>query len=185
MSQSTTGRKLVYYVAVSIDQFIAHEDETMDGFLTEGQHIPDYLNSLQQYDTVLMGRRTYEWGYQFGVEAGQPVPTYGHMMQYVFSSTMPDSTHEQLHIVRSNPKTLVQELKVQAGGMIYLCGGGQLAGYLLEHDLIDEVLLKVNPVMFGRGIPLFSHVERTVRMSLLNTKIYNNGVIFSHYSVNR
>ena len=65
-----TPRKVVYYVATSIDHYIAHEDETIDGFATEGHHISDYITSLRDYDTVLMGRRTYEWGYQFGVQPG-------------------------------------------------------------------------------------------------------------------
>lgn len=181
--QAQNQRKVVYYVAVSIDQFIAHKDETIDGFLMEGQHGFDYLNDLQNYDTVLMGRRTYEWGYQFGVQAGKPVPTYAHMSQYVFSKTMADSQDAQLQVIRDDPAEIVRKLKAQDGKPIYLCGGGNLAGYLLEQGLVDEVILKVNPVFFGGGIPLFGEVHQTVNLSLLDTKIYNNGVIFLHYAI--
>lgn len=176
-------RKLVYYVAVSVDHYIAHEDETVDGFSMEGQHVVDYLNSLRDYDTVLMGRKTYEWGYQYGVQPGEPSPTYAHMMQYVFSQSMEPYNHAQLRVIRDDPGDFVRELKAQAGGAIYVCGGGKLAGYLMEQGLVDELILKVNPVVFGRGIPVFGDLDRMLDLSLVNTKIYNNGVLFMHYAI--
>lgn len=179
----TKTRKVIYYVAMSIDHFIAHEDETVDGFLTEGHHITDYLDSLSQFDTVLMGRRTYEWGYQFGVQPGQPVPTYAHMMQYVFSRSLPEYKHEQLRVVRDDPADFVHQLKAESGGAIYLCGGGQFAGYLLQHHLVDELILKINPIAFGCGIPVFGDFQQTVNLSLLDTKVYNNGAVYLHYDV--
>jgi dihydrofolate reductase len=178
-----TQRNVVYYVAMSIDHYIAHEDETIDGFSAEGHHITDYLNSLRDYDTVLMGRRTYEWGYQFGVEPGQPAPTYSHMMQYVFSQTMHQSQHDQLRIIREDPAAFVRDLKSRSGGPIYLCGGGQLAGYLFEHGLVDELILKVNPVLFGTGIPVFGALQCASALTLLDTRVYNNGVVFLRYAV--
>ncbi|MEL6308835.1 MAG: dihydrofolate reductase family protein [Chloroflexota bacterium] len=179
-----TSRELVYYVATSVDHYIAHEDESVDGFLTEGHHISDYITSLRDYDTVLMGRRTYEWGYQFGVQPGQPAPMYGHMMQYVFSQSMPAYKVEQLEVIRQDPVPFVRDLKMQDGGAIYLCGGGLLAGHLLSHHLVDRIILKINPVIFGTGIPVFGSLERTLSLSLLDTKVYNNGVMFVHYAVN-
>lgn len=176
-------RSVVYYVAVTADGFIAHEDETIDGFLTEGHHIADYLESLRSFDTVLMGRRTYEWGYQFGVQPGQPSPTYAHMMQFVFSQTMPEYQHEQLQVIRRDPVTFVQQLKTEPGGAIYVCGGGQLAGHLLQHGLVDELILKINPVAFGRGIPVFGNLQHTLNLALLDTKVYNNGVVYMHYNL--
>ncbi|HRF97471.1 MAG TPA: hypothetical protein PLZ51_19825, partial [Aggregatilineales bacterium] len=63
-----SSRKLVYYVATTVDHYIAHEDGSVGGFLTEGQHIPDYFASLRDYDTVIMGKNTYESGYAYGVK---------------------------------------------------------------------------------------------------------------------
>ncbi|MBZ0306963.1 MAG: dihydrofolate reductase family protein [Anaerolineae bacterium] len=176
-------RKLIYYVAVTVDHYIAHEDESIDGFATEGQHIIDYLDSLRDFDTVLMGRNTYEWGFQFGIQPGNPVPVYANMMQYVFSQTMEAYTHEQLQVIRADPAEFTYSLKQQEGKAIYLCGGGQLAGYLLKQGLVDEIILKVNPVLFGCGIPLLSNVHQTVALSMLDVKLYSNGVIFQHYAV--
>lgn len=181
----STTRKVIYYVAMSVDHYIAHTDESIDGFLMEGRHIADYLKDLRDYDTVLMGRRTYEWGYQFGVEPGQAVPTYAHMAQYVFSKKMPDSQHEQLQVIRDDPAEFVKQLKTESGGSIYLCGGGELAGHLLQQGVVDELILKINPVLFGKGIPLFGAFDDTIPLSLLNANIYDNGAVFLHYAVEK
>lgn len=183
MTQSN-GRKLIYYVAMTVDHYIAREDETIDGFPTDGHHITDYLDSLQRFDTVLMGSKTYMWGYQFGITPGEPVPLYAHMMQYVFSQSMAAYEHTGLRVIRDDPATFTHELKTQAGKDMYLCGGGCLAGYLLKQRLVDEVILKVNPVVFGRGIPVFGDLQEGFDLSLLDTKIYNNGVLFLRYTIN-
>lgn len=176
-------RKLVYYVAMTVNQYIAHEDESIEGFLTEGHHITDYINSLRDYDTVLMGKRTYEWGYQFGINPGDAVPVYGHMMQYVFSKSMTPYHTEGLQVIQEDAASFVKQLKQQDGGSIYLSGGGKLAGYLLNHGLIDELILKVNPVLFASGIPVLENLTSDHPLALLDTKIYNNGTVFLHYAV--
>ena len=176
-------RKLVYYVAMTVDHYIAREDGSVGGFLAEGHHIRDYLDSLRDYDTVLMGKDTYEFGYQYGVKPGDPSPTYAHMMQYVFSQSMEEYQHPQLQVIREDSGAFVRRLKEQAGGSIYLCGGGQLAGSLLEAELVDELILKVNPVVFGRGIPVFGNTGKEFALSLLDTKVYNNGTLFLHYAI--
>jgi dihydrofolate reductase len=176
-------RKLVYYVATTVDHYIAHQDGSVGGFLAEGHHIQDYFDSLRDYDTVLMGKDTYEFGYQFGVKPGDPSPTYAHMMQYVFSQSMEEYKNPQLQVIREDAGAFVSRLKGQAGGSIYLCGGGRLAGSLLGAELVDELILKVNPVVFGKGIPVFGDSGKEFALSLLDTKVYNNGTLFLHYAI--
>lgn len=176
-------RKVVYNIAMTIDHFIAREDETVNGFAFDGNHVSDYLKGLQDFDTVLMGRRTYEWGYQFGIKAGEPSPTYAHMMQYVFSQSMTAYNHPQLQVIREDAADFVQRLKAAEGKDIYLCGGGQLAEHLLNHCLVDSLLIKLNPVAFGKGIPIFGENCRDFALELLDSKVYNNGVLLLHYLI--
>lgn len=176
-------RKLDYYIAVSVDNFIAKPDGSVDGFLGEGDHIQPYIDSLRNYDTVLMGRSTYEFAYQFGLRKGQPVPMYGHMKQYVISSTIGAFDHPQIEVVSQDVSTFLANLKDQEGLDIYLCGGGTLAAYLIEHGLIDRLILKRNPVLFGDGIPLFHTLGKEQPVNLENCIVYGSGVIFEHYSV--
>ncbi|WP_339814784.1 dihydrofolate reductase family protein [uncultured Imperialibacter sp.] len=175
-------RKIIYHVASTLDGYIAHKDGTTQGFLEEGEHVSDYLESLKEYDTVLMGRHTYEYGYNFGLNPGQPA--YPHMMHYIFSSSLNFAQpHEQVQVVSDNPIDFLQELKETVGSPIYLCGGGQFAGFLLGHKLIDEVKVKLNPVLFGKGIKLFEGCEETYHLRELNSIVYKGGVFLLNYEI--
>ncbi len=174
-------RKLKYHVASTLDGFIAHTDHTVDGFVPEGEHVTDYLESLKNdYDIVLMGRRTYEFGFQFGVT--NPYPW---MKQYVISRSMDKSPDANVELVSENVFDLVRELKRGAGKDIYLCGGADLAAKFLAEDLIDEIILKLNPVLFGAGIPLFSGANKRTYLELIGSKVYGNGVVLLNYRVKR
>ncbi len=172
-------RKLSYYVATTVDGFIAHDDGSVGGFLESGQHIPDYLESLKDwFDVVLMGRKTYEFGFQYGVT--NPYPW---LKQYVFSRTMTESPNANVELVSENILELVNRLKNEPGKGIYLCGGTNLATMLFAENLIDEVILKVNPVLFGSGLSLFSSIGRNIELELTSSKIYDNGVLLLRYAV--
>ena len=74
---------------------------------------------------------------------------------------------------------------VSIGKDIYLCGGGTLASTLFDAGLIDEVLIKLNPVMLGTGKPLAPRLTQLVGLELLSTKAYSSGVVLLHYAVKR
>lgn len=174
--------KLIYHVATTLDHYIAHENHSIDGFLPEGDHITDYVASLQNYDTVIMGKSTYEFGYQYGIQPGQPA--YPNMKHYIFSKTLHfDNPHEQVEVVNADTVAFVQQLKAQEGTDIYLCGGGNFAGFLLEQELIDVLKIKLNPVLFGKGIPLFGSSSKKVALKLLDTKAYDSGVLLLSYQL--
>src|SRR5690606_28939875 len=103
------------------------------------------------FDTVLMGRKTYEVGSTAGFT--NPYPT---LKQYVFSRSMPESPDPQVQLVRERAPETVGHLKEAQGKDIWLCGGAELASTLMEAGLIDCLIIKLNPVVFGAGIPLFA-----------------------------
>lgn len=154
-------RKLVYYVACSVDRFIARTDGSFDFYLTEGQHLADLVESFpetvpghlraiigvtaenQQFDTVLMGRATYEVGLKEGVTSPYP-----HLNQFLFSRTLNQSPHPNVQLVTGSAVATVRQLKQTPGKDIWLCGGGELATSLFPE--IDELILKVNPIPLNR-----------------------------------
>jgi len=187
-------RKLIYYVACTVDGFIAREDGSFDCFLMEGEHFADLIESFPEtipghlrdalgvsaanklFDAVLMGRATYEVGLKIGV--ANPYPQ---MKQYVFSRTMKESPDENVTLINGDAVAAVRELKEQAGRDIWLCGGGALAATLFPE--IDELILKVNPVLLGSGIPLFAGVVGGNALQLAGSKTYSNGFMLLHYRV--
>lgn len=177
-------RKLVYYVALSLDGYIAREDGSGRGFLTDGEAVAEYLETVRTYDTVLMGRTTYESGYAYGVAPGQPSPIFPGV-HYVFSKTLRFDAvpHERLRVIDVDPVPVVRQLKSQPGSDVYLCGGGALAGYLLGAGLIDEVIIKLNPLVLGSGIRLFGDHQHEARLTLRHSKGYPDGMVVLTYAV--
>lgn len=163
-------RELTYYVAVSIDGYIAGPDAQFDRFLVEGDHAapiwakyrgtaPTALADAAglsvdggPFDTVLMGWNTYAVG-----RPENPSP-YRHLRQIVFTREhQAPADAEGVEFTDRDPVEVVRELKATEGKGIWLCGGGALAAVL--RDEIDRLALKRNPVMFGNGIPLFESGE--------------------------
>lgn len=186
------ARKLVYYVACTVDGFIAHPDGSFGGFLFEGEHFKDLLDEFpetfpahlrpmlgvaeesRRFDTVLMGRNTYEVGLREGVTS-----PYAPLRQFVISRTMEASPHPDVTLLRESPAELVRTLKAENGKDIWLCGGSKLATAL--HTEIDELILKISPVLFGAGIPLFDGPLGPLRLTLAERKEYPNGFVLARY----
>ncbi|MET8685894.1 dihydrofolate reductase family protein [Streptomyces sp. NPDC004732] len=165
-------RKLVYFIAVTLDGFIAGPDGAdptgPDGFWPVGQ---DYVKHLAEtypetlpaparealgitaegthFDTVLEGRRTYGIGLDAGLTNAYP-----HLRHYVFSRTLTESPDPGVELVATAPVEKVRELKKEDGKDIWLCGGGELAGVLRGE--IDRLVVKIGPLTLGSGTPLFA-----------------------------
>jgi len=163
-------RNLVYHVSTTLDNFICHTDGSIHGFLTEGDHIPDYLDNLKNYDTVIMGKATYEFGYPYGMTPGQPA--YPSMRNYIFSKTLkPEGpVDDRVNIIREDVAGCIRKLKNENGTPIYLCGGGTFAASLLDLHLIDSIIVKLNPVLIGKGIRLFENSLKQVNLTLTESK---------------
>lgn len=172
-------RKICYHIACSIDGYIAKENGDFSPFLMEGEHVQDFMESLFHYDTVLMGTNTYKIGLQHGLELGQPA--YKDLTHYIFTNSIEFDNSDSVIRAPKNQLQFIQELKDQSGKDIWLCGGATLAQMLLEYDLIDELILKINPILIGKGIQLFKSNTLTKNLKLKHTKVYSNGVILCHY----
>ncbi len=96
---------------------------------------------------------------------------------------MEKSPDPNVELVSENVVDLVRELKEETGKAIYLFGGAHLAATLFAEGLIDEIILKLNPVVFGSGLPLFSGAVEQTDLELADSKTYGNGVVLLRYRV--
>lgn len=174
-------KKIIYYVATSLDGFISGPNNDISHFVSEGNGVEKYLHDLKEFSTVIMGRKTYEFGYLYGLKPGQLA--YPHMEHYIFSDSLHlENTHDQLHIEKLNIER-IQEIRERSSTDVYLCGGGQFAGWLLEHGQIDILKLKINPIVLGDGVTLFGDSKTNVNMKLSESALYDNGLQITTYEL--
>lgn len=181
--------ELIYHVATTADHFIAGPNGEADSsiFPHDDELVTDFIQDVSTYDIVLMGRKTYEYGFQFGMKPGEPsgiaMAANPEIKHYIFSQHLDFEPNEKVELIRREAAAFVKELKMQKDKKIWLCGGGQLAGALLDVELIDRLILKVNPVILGEGVPLFSNSKRKVTLDLVKIKKYTSGIIVPEYTI--
>ncbi|GAA3076357.1 dihydrofolate reductase family protein [Streptosporangium carneum] len=186
-------RKLVYYVGSSIDGFIAGPDGSVDFFpmgddilehiLAEyADAVPTHVRKAigidpptTRFDTVVMGRATYDPALREGITS-----PYGHLRQYVVSGSVTEAPDPAVRIVSGDPVAAVRELKRQDGKGIWLAGGARLAGTLLPE--IDELIVKVYPVIVGSGIPLFAGGFAPTQFELADSRVFGSGAAVMTYT---
>lgn len=186
-------RELTYYVAVSIDGYIAGPHDEFDRFLFEGDHAAPIWSKYTgtaptalaeaaglsidggPFDTVVMGWNTYAVGLP---ELPNP---YSHLRQIVFTRDHEaPAGSEGVEFTDRDPVEVVRELKAQEGGGIWLCGGSALAAALRGE--IDRLALKRNPVLFGDGIPLFAAVDYSPEpFQPTGVTSFESGVVLAEY----
>jgi dihydrofolate reductase len=189
-------RKLIYYIAISTDGFIAATDGSFDAFPMQGEHFADLVADFPEtfpaparaplgisgpnrvFDAVLMGKATYDIGARVGLTSPYP-----HLTQYVVSSSLERQPDPAVTLIRKDPVAAVRELKARDGRAIWLCGGGKLASTLFSE--IDEVIVKINPLLLGAGIPLFAGEVPVTALRLLERKVYPNGYVRLHSALER
>lgn len=189
-------RKLTYFIACSIDGFIgdpkgdatammAFVDEEFLGFLKE--EYPETISAEgrgilglgdlenRRFDTVVQGRASY----QLALDGGVTSP-YGHMREFVASRTLTESPDPNVELISGDLVGRVRELKAEQGELgIWLCGGSQLAGELI--DEIDELVIKTYPLVYGTGMPMFGSGVAADEFTLEGVRTFGNGVLVRTY----
>ena len=172
------NRKLVLFIAASLDGYIAAKDDSLDWlYKVEGEGDNGYSEFYETIDTVLMGRRTYDWILE-NVTGDFP---YKDKECYVFSRSVTEDNVE-VKFVKDNIVGFTNKLKQQQGKNIWIVGGGELLRSFLKEKLIDELILTVAPTLIGNGIPLFKEDDLHLELFLKGIKRFNQFVEL-HYEV--
>lgn len=176
-------RKVVYSLTNSLDNFIARLDGAADWILMGDEVMNEFPKFFMSFDTILMGRKTYDFALRQNPEAGREQSDSMDMKTYVFSRTMKESSNADVKIVSDNAVEFVRNLKKESGKDVWLFGGGVLAASLLRERLVDEIRLAIQPILLGSGIPLFPDIGMQVDLRLVECKAYKNGIVDLKYLV--
>ena len=137
-------------------------------------------------EALLLGRRSYEWfAARWPSRSGQLADRLNSLPKYVVSSTLEEPDWNNSTVLKGDVVDEVSKLKHQLDGEIVVPASFQLLRALMEHDLIDELRLKVFPVVLGDGERLFGETSDKKAMLLVDTQTVEGDVVFLTYEVGR
>jgi dihydrofolate reductase len=168
-------RRLRYNVAMSLDGFIAGAKGEYDWIIPDSTI--DFGALFRQFDTAVMGRRSYETM----LAEGQSPASLG-MKVFVVSTTMQAADHPEVTVLGSEAAETVAQLKAQSGKDIWLYGGGILFRSLIDAGLVDMVEIALVPVMIGSGIAVLPKGRRWP-LHLTESKVLPSGIVMLKYSL--
>jgi dihydrofolate reductase len=167
-------RRIRYHVAMSLDGYIAGPRGEAD-WITPDPDI-DFAALFNQFDTALVGRRTFE------AMVGAGRATIPGMKLIVFSRTLRQAHYPEVTVVAEKQKECLASLREKPGKDIWLFGGAALFHSLLQEGSVDTVEVSIVPILLGGGIPLLPTPAARTKLDLVGHKIYKSGIVALQYA---
>lgn len=187
MSNNENSRKIILDLAVTLDGFIEGPAGEVDWCIMDPDM--DFVNFLNNIDTILYGRKSYDlWG-EYVPESGsshteKEIWELVHSKKkYVFSKKLAGIVGKAT-LIKDNLQEEVSIIKKEAGKDIWLYGGASLITTFIDLELVDEYRLSVHPVVLGAGKPLFSNIKQRLNLKLVDTIRFSSGVVQLCYHPN-
>jgi dihydrofolate reductase len=170
-------RRVCYSVAMSLDGYVAGPNGEADWIVMDPEF--DFGEVMARFDTVLMGRRTFEATRSMG--GGEAMPG---VVSVVVSRTLRREDYPEVTIVADDLRGAMTRLRAAPGKDIWMFGGGSLFRSLLELGMVDTVEVGVMPVLLGEGVPLLPPTDQRTRLRLIDSKAYRtSGTVSLEYAV--
>ena len=172
-------RKVILYIASSLDGYIAKPNDDLS-FLSrvqqEGQDY-GYAEFIDNVDTVILGRKTYDW-------VMKQVKEFPHAQldSYIITRT-PRQDIGKIKFYTGNLKELVLRLRQERGKNIFIDGGAEIVNELFKEKLIDQIYLSIVPILLGDGVRLFKGGLPEQNLKLINSKQFETGLIQLQYDL--
>lgn len=173
-----------YFEAPGHDLSWHHVDEEFNDFA---------VNQMQEADTILFGRRTYQlmesfWPSKEGREGDpQVAKLMNETPKVVVSKSLQEVTEtniwKHVRLINANFKDQIKKLKKEKGGNIILLASSNLCVSLLKWGLLDEIRIMINPIVIGKGTPLFEGIDDKVTLKLTKTRVFKTGNVLLTYDV--
>ena len=184
-------RKLIFFMHTSLDGFVAGPNGEMN-WINVDESIFDFVATMtEKADTALYGRITYEMMQSYWPTAGEEPNASKHDIEHsawynkvskvVLSKTIDEAGLQNTKVISDQLSDNINNLKQQAGKNILIFGSPGASQSLLNQGLIDEFWLFVNPIILGKGRPLFEDITNIIKLKLVESKTFECGVIALHY----
>ena len=184
-------RNLIFFMHSSLDGFVAGPNGEMN-WIKVDEEIFDFVATMtDQADTALYGRVTYEMMQSYWPKAGEQLNAtkhdkehsnwYNNVSKVVLSKTIQETGLHSTKVIGDQLSDNINKIKQQDGKNILIFGSPGASQSLLNEGLIDEFWLFVNPIILGKGMPLFKDITATTKLNLVESKTFACGVIALHY----
>lgn len=172
-------RKVILYIAASLDGYIAKPEDDLSFLSTVEKKDEDYgyENFMSTVDTVIIGRKTYDW-----ILNNADFP-YSDKKTFVITR-IPGPSSGKITFYTGKLKDLILQLKSEDGINIYCCGGAEIVNEFLKDDLIDEFVISIIPILVGKGIQLFRDGRPEQKLEFVSVKSFETGLVQLHYRRN-
>lgn len=178
------NRSNIVFIARSLDGYISDRTGSLDWL----QMIPNpgnddmgYNRFIENVDAIIMGRITFETVCSFGIDWPYKLPVF---VMSRSLKTIGDNYFNKAELKSSQPKDLIKELNQNGFNRLYIDGGQTIQSFLQE-DLIDEIIITTLPVLLGGGSRLFSELPEALVFEHINTHVFLNEIVQSHYKRKR
>jgi dihydrofolate reductase len=184
-------RKLLFFMLISLDGFYEGPDRDINWHNVDAEFNEFAIEQLNSVGMLLFGRVTYELmaGYWPSTAAATDDPIVAGKMnslpKIVFSKTLPGVDWQNTRLVRDDFVQEISNLKQQPGKDMIIFGSSDLAVTFIEHGLIDEYRIMVNPVVLGNGKTLFKGLQNKLDLQLLKTRVFASGNVLLYYTPTR
>ena len=169
-------KKIRYAIAMSLDGYIAGPNGEFDWIVVDPEL--DFAALWGQFDTLLMGRRTWDVARK---RMGEPA--FASVKTVVVSRTLQPADNPQISIVPELTEQSIEALRNQSRKDIWLFGGGELFRHLLHMGQVDTVEVSVVPVLLGGGRALLPAPANRTKLKLASHKVYRSGLVSLIYDV--
>lgn len=180
-------RKILTFENVTLDGFMAGPNGELDWAVRDDEITEYSKEGNDSVDTFLFGRVTYDmmasfWPTPMGKSAN---PVFAEALnnapKLVFSTTLKTANWQNTEVAREITQEKILALKQLPGKNMMIFGSGTLVAQLTKLGLIDEYHLMMNPVVLGKGMPLFKGITDRINLTLVQTRTFKNGIVLLKY----
>lgn len=180
-------RKIVLFNLMTLDGYFEGANADISWHNVDHEFNDYAIAQLRTADMLLFGRKTYElmaayWPTEEGIKDN---PVIAELMneidKIVFSKSLEKAQWDHTRLISENVLDEVKKLKSLPGKDVFIFGSADLSSTLIQHHLIDEFRIMINPLILGNGTPMFKNVTEKIDLQLLKTKVFGNGNVLLNY----
>ena len=184
-------RKVILSNLVTLDGFFEGPNKELDWHIVDEEFNEYAIDLLSKVDALLFGRVTYQLMADYWPAAATNPSTpksdleiadkMNNLPKIVFSKTLQEVKWNNSRLVKENIAEEISKMKQQPGKDMVIFGSGSIVSTFMQHGLIDEYRIIVNPVVLGNGNPLFKGINDKQNLKLLKTRVFSSGVVILYY----